>query len=462
MEFTMEDIEFKKPRNNSIIEGTVVLIEDGYVLLDCNYVTEGKIYKDKLTLEDVESCFDVVEIGQKIKAVVKKADDENLLLSCIDLQWKEKKAEAYNAVKELFDNNEIVSVKVKKSVKGGLMVALNDVELFLPDSLIDVKKVDKEEFVGKDIDVQIIEFTNKKAIVSRKKVIAKEFRKLAKEEFNTLEVGQVLTGTVTRIETFGAFVKFEYNEGLLHISELSHNHDKVIGDKLKIGDEVEVKIIKKDHKKIGLSKRALMKTPWQNFEEKNPVGSTITGKITKKLDFGVLIQLDENIIGMMHRNEYSHNPKDNFAKDLSEDQEIEVKILSMDKKTRKVALSKKALIDNPWLHVTCKRGQIVKGLVSKLTLKGAEVLVQGVTVFVPTKELSTERISKPEDALKVNEEYDFEVVNVDLKDWRMALSIKTILDRKNREEYENYLDTQEEEESTTLGDLFGDHLNNLK
>ena len=223
-EMTMSEVlsmaNFDLPAVNDVIEGEVVRVTNQEVTVDIHGATEGTIYLNELTLDKVDSAKDVVKIGDKIKAMIKKVDDEQILLSRRALLEYER----FQELKTAFEKGETLVAKVERVVKGGLIVNIG-LEAFLPANMIDVKYVsDLNQYVSQEIPVRIVEFNarNRKIKVSRKMVIAEQLKAARDEQFSTLALGEIVEGEVVRIEKYGAFVRFGSLEGLVHISEISH------------------------------------------------------------------------------------------------------------------------------------------------------------------------------------------------------------------------------------------------
>ena len=445
--------ELKDIKVGKEISGTVYKVEDNQVLVDCGYVTEGVIHKEFLTVKKISSCKEVVKVGDQIKAVVKKVHDGDdfpvLLLSCIDL---EKKALYFDEVKKI-RSKEPFTATVKKVVKDGLLLESNSVELFLPDKLVDLEEVDKKTLVGKEVTVKYVaENKETKQIVVDRKSLQYLAKKEARDnEFNSFNVDDVVTGTVVRVVEYGAFVKFNLIEGLIPFTELSHYHIKAVTDVVNEGEEVTVKVIKKTDSKLTLSVKALQEKPWDLFLANHKAGEEVEVKVVKKMQFGLLCEIEREVCGVINRQDYSWNPEYNLAGEVSEGDTLTVKILAIDKKNRKVALSKKHLEYNPWADVTLRKGDLVSATVVRFEEKAVVLQVGNVEGTMGFNDYSVEPV-KVEDHLHVGDVIEAEVVSCYPKEWKLTLSKKVIEIRKNRETYEEYL-KENVSSSTSLKDL---------
>ncbi len=448
------------PKIGDIVTGTVVRVGKEEVLVDINYSCEGVIYKDYLSLEKINSAKDVLKEGDQIKVKVtqfKKGDEsDSLLLSRIDI-LKDEKLKAFKA--ELEENSDY-DFRVRKSVNGGLVLDYHGIEAFLPDSLIFIKEENgnKDDLVNKTIKARIIEISKQrnrdKIIVNRKQIAYEQLKESEKAELEAIKVDDILKVKIVRIKDFGAFASIsEHVDGLIHISEVSHYHIKKVEEYLNVGDEVEVKVIKVKGKKISLSLKALQPTPWQLFLEKYKVGDKVTGKIVRKMQYGMLIEVEKEIVGLLNRFDYSWNPRENLAGEVEVGDMIEVEITSIDKKKEQFSLSKKHLEYNPWADLTLKKGELISATVVRFEEKGAVVKVEEVEGFLPISEISSDHVNRVEEVLKIDDIITVEVLDFYPKDWKLTVSMKTVLEKKNRAEYESQLE-ENVSSNQSLKDLF--------
>lgn len=547
-EMTMNDVleftNFSLPSVNDIVEGTVVRISNQEVTVDISGATEGTIYLNELTLDKVDSAKDVVKIGDTIKAMVKKINDEQILLSRRAVLEEQR----FENLKESYEKGEILEGTVIRAVKGGLIVNIG-VEAFLPANMVDVEYVtDLEQYVGQTVSVRIVEFNSRhqKIKVSRKVVLAEQLKEARAEQFSTLAVGDIVEGEIVRIEKFGAFIRFGALEGLVHISEISHLpvekvedilaiHQKVSAKVIKVegskiqlsikailptpfelfakqhqendivegqvvrlteygafvelakgveglvhtselswdhkakleevvseGQKVQVRIILLDEKnhRIGLSLKKVNQDPWQAFNHK--VGDVVKGVVTNITDLGAFIKVAPFIEGLCHFTEASWNPNKKLASLISVNEEVEVKLISLDAKKHRLGLSLRSVKENPWQTLTLHVGDIVTGTVESITDRGAFIsIVEDVVGFLPMNQITEKRINRVEDALSVGESIEVKVLRLEPNHAKLELSVRRIKEDAEREEFNKYMKEQEQVETETLGDLFGDALKNL-
>ena len=461
-------MELKFVKKGSIVEGTVIKVETNTIYLDIQAQTEGKIHLDNFDRPAPETFEGLIQIGQKIRAQVQKITDDpaQILLSRLPLLVEEK----FDKIQALATSGEIVKAKVRQVMDKGLVLSYMDNEVFLPFSLLDFELVkDKDNLKGKVLEIQIIEATikgrNKRIVASRKAIFERE-RQIAyeqrlqsrQEELDQINTGDILKGVVDKIEPHAATIRFSHVVGLLRISQVSHFRIEKIEDVLTVGQEVEVKVIKKEGNRLDLSMKALQKTPHEIFYDEHKVGDTVTGQVFQKLPFGIIVEVAKDVRGLLHKNEFSWNPNDNFESYVKIGDAVTLAIIQLDLKKERIALSKKALEDNPWKNVSIKRGDVVQAKVIAVSKEGVKVEVQGVEGEIAASELAVEKINKPEDYFSVGDQVNALVIEVSREQWALKLSIRRIQERAERESYEQYLEEDEEGQNPKLGDLFAEKL----
>lgn len=459
-------MELKFLRQGSIVEGTVIKIESNTIYLDIQAQTEGKIHLDNYDKPAPDTFEGLVQVGQKIKARVQKITDDpaQILLSRLPLLVEEK----FEKIQALAESGETVKAKVRQVLEKGLILSYMENEVFLPYSLLDFELVkDKDSLKGKTLEIQIIEATskgrNKRIVASRKAIFERERQEAyeqrlqaRQDELETINTGDVIKGVVDKIEAHAATIRFDHVVGLLRISQVSHFRIEKIEDVLTLGQEVEVKVIKKEGNRLDLSMKALQKTPYEVFYETHKVGDTVTGTVFQKLPFGIIVEVAKDVRGLLHKNEFSWNPNDNFESYVKIGDEVTLSIIQLDLKKERIALSKKALEDNPWKNVSLRRGEVVSAKIIEVSKEGVKVEVQGAEGDIAASELAVEKINKPEDYFAIGDVVNAVVTEVSKDTWTLKLSIRRILEQAEREQYEQYLEDDEKDQNPTLGDLFGE------
>jgi small subunit ribosomal protein S1 len=465
-------MEFKMLKVGQIVEGNVIKVEENTIYIDLQYTTEGKIHLDNYDKPAPLTFFGLVKEGQKVRARIQKITDEpaQILLSRLPLLIEEK----FEKIQALVTSGETVKAKVRQILEKGLVLSYMENEVFLPYSLLDFELVkDKESLKGKTLDIQIIEATEKgrsRRIVGSRKAIFEKERQEAYEvrlqsrqlELDKINTGDVIKGIVDKIEPHAATIRFDHVVGLLRISQVSHYRIDKIEDVLSLNQEINVKVIKKEGNRLDLSIKALEKTPYEAFYDEHKIGSQVTGTVFQKLPFGIIVEVAKDVRGLLHKNEFSWNPNDNFENYVKIGDPITLSIIQLEPKKERIALSKKSLEDNPWKNVTVKRGDIVKAKVTAVSKEGLKVAVQGVEGEIPFNELSNEKIGKPEDYFAAGDEVQAIIIEVSKDTWVLKLSIRRVLEKAERASYEQYLENDDKNQNQTIGDLFSKDLKSKK
>lgn len=455
MEFNMTTVKVGK-----IVTGTVFHVTDDVCYVDIKAFADGVIYKEGLSLnKTIESCKDVIKEGDELEFKITKIDHDHqmILLSRRDMLRSEKRKQFDEESK-----HERITAKVTSVTRGGLVLQHNGIELFMPTSQIDTAHINPEDFKGKTLECIVLENTDRKVVVSRKAVLEQDARKAKKEAYDKLEVGTQLDGVVTKVLNFGAFVDLGDVEGLLHISEMSHHRIENAIDLYKEQDKVHVQVIQKQKGKIGLSVKVMEPTPWTLFAQTHKDGDEVEGTIVRKMKNAMLVEVARDVVGMMSSQDYSWNPHENLAGSVEVGQKLTLKILSIDAPKKRMSLSKKHLEYNPWADVSVKQGEEISGVVTELQSNGALVQVQNVNAFLPISEITIERVNQVSEVLKVDQVINAIVLDVDKQNWRLKISIKALKEKKDREIFEKYKETEEEVQVQTLGDLFKDKFDEFK
>lgn len=448
-DFKMEDLGMpKKLRVGDKVEGVVVLVKDNTIYLDIQNFTEGTMHLDHFTKDkDVVSFKGLVKVGDIIKCEVAKVNEENIYLSRLNQIVEEN----FKNVTDAFDNKTDIEAKVVSVVEGkGYNLTYKGNHLFMP-----LSQSTPSVEAGKNITVRILEADEKRrrAVVSRRVIEQEIYQDNKSKEFDSINVGDVLTGKVVKIEKYGAIVRFNYNQGLLKTNQVAHEYVN-INDVLTLNQDLEVKVVAKANGKLELSRKALLKTPFELYCENHKVSDKVSGKVANKLPFGLLIELAPNVKGLLHASEYSHNPNDNFNNCVIIGDEVEAAIIKIEAKGEKISLSRKALMDNPWQRVKASVGDLVDVKVLEVKENGLLVEALGVDGFVPASEALAEM--KENDNLAsyyaVGDEAKAYIIDIKPAEWKLKLSIKKYLIEENRKSFEKYLN-EEEFANTNIGDM---------
>lgn len=343
-------------KKGQIVTGTVSQIKEDGVYVDVNYKTDGFIPLRELSYKDINDPNEVVKLNEEINVVVLTLEDSegNMILSKKRADFEK----AWERILEAYDNNEIIEAEVTKVVKGGLVA---DVGLrgFIPASHVDIGFVENlDEYVGKTLRLKVIEVERDKnnVVLSAKEVLEEEKEKEKEKTLASLEAGQTLKGKITKLVDFGAFVDLGGIEGLLHISEMSWGRIAHPSELFEEGQEIEVKVLSvdKEEERISLGYKQLLPDPWQEFISKHDQGDVISGTITKIVDFGAFVEVAEGVEGLIHISQLSHRHVKTPDEVVSEGEEVQVKILNIDKEQKRVGLSIKELQEKPVVKAPVK------------------------------------------------------------------------------------------------------------
>jgi len=458
-----QDLRFPKVREK--IKGVVVDVKSDRILIDLNSYTEGVLYLEGYSKPAPKSFLPIIKVGDIIEAQVTKASDgernqsSEILLSRLPIL----RDLSLQKLETAYANKEEITTKVVSSLDKGLVLSYEGNELFLPVSLLDRELIDKKDaLVKKDLVVVIEEIRKQprlRVVATRRPIFEKtrqeaiSARKLAKDtELASFSTGQVIEGTVEKLENYGALIKFEHNVGMLRLSQVSHHRIDKITDMLKLGQKISVKIIKIEGNKIDLSLKALIKTPFEVYSENHKVGQKVVGKVVQKVPFGIFIELDKDVQGLLHKNEISWNPQDNTYDYIHIGAEIELVILNKNVKDKKISLSKKVLEDNPWASADVKVGQYYDVLVTEITKDGLKVACQSIDGFIKNSEASSDKI-KLEDYFTVGDTITAKAIKFNREDWIFDLSVKQYQKDQERKDFEDYLKENREDKPITIGDI---------
>ena len=333
---------------------------------------------------------------------------------------------------------------VKRVTEDGLILEKDGVRLFCPNNYIDLNsEFDKNTLLNTDTRVVFAKSEQDEKgrttfIVSRKQVQYNEERKAREADFERIQVGDELEGPVTKLTEFGAFVSLGHVEGLVHLTEISYYRIKNPAEALNVGDIVKVKVLKKTETKIQLSIKALQKTPWELFLENHKVGDVVEGRIVKKGERFMLLEVEKEVVGILNSADYSWKKDDNFAGTVEEGHMVKVQITYIDKDKERMTLSKKHLEYNPWQDANFKYGDEVTGTIERFNNTGAVVKVGNVEALLNNRDASTN--GKPaNEVFKEGDIIKARVVKVDPERWYLQLSVRSIEESKEREYVDKYI-----------------------
>src|ERR671929_1938756 len=328
-------------QDGDIVEGEVVRIDKDEVLVDIGYKSEGLIPSNELTIRKGADPQEVVELGQRIEALVMQKEDADgrLILSAKRAAFER----AWNRIEDAYNDQRTVEGPVIEVVKGGLILDIG-LRGFLPASLVDIRRVrNLDSFLGQRLECKVIELNRSRnnVVLSRRAVLEEERKEERERILTSLEEGMIVKGTVSNLVDFGAFVDLDGIDGLIHISELSWNHVDKPGEVVEVGEEVEVKVLEVDRERerISLGLKQTRKDPWQEIVESVSVGEEIRGRVTKLVSFGAFVEVAEGVEGLIHISELADHHVETPDEIVRSGDEVEARIIDVDARRRRLSLS---------------------------------------------------------------------------------------------------------------------------
>ena len=412
---------------NQVITGRIIGLNDKEVLVDIGFKSEGIINRNEFSKE-------IPKIGEKMEVFLEYIEDRSgktvLSKEKADFmrRWRE--------IKEYYANKEIIKGRIVRRIKGGMIVDLNSVQAFLPGSQIDVRPVqDFDKYLDQEIDLRIVKLneTRKNIVVSHKIILEESLKEQREALFEKLDAGQVLEGRVKNITDFGAFIDLGGIDGLLHITDLSWGRVNHPSEVVTMDEKLTVKVIDYDQekKRVSLGLKQLSPHPWENVEEKYPIESKIIGKVVSMTNYGVFVEIEPGVEGLIHVSEMSwtrhvRNPSELY----SMGDEVDAMVLSIDSEERKISLGAKQLQPDPWDEIEdhFMVGTIKKGKIINLTQFGAFVeLAEGIDGLIHVSDLSwTKVVRHPKEIVEKNQDVEVRVLEVSRESRRISLGLKQV------------------------------------
>ncbi len=416
-------------KEGRIIDGKVIAIRGTDVMVDIGFKSEGIISLDEFGGE-------TPQVGDDVSIFLEALEDDNgqVVIS-------KKRADfirVWDIIRNAFETQEKVSGRIKKRIKGGMVVDIMGVDAFLPGSQIALRPVpDFDALVNKEMEFRVIKLNKirRNIVVSHRILLEEERGKERNELLQTIEEGQVREGVVKNITDFGVFIDLGGMDGLLHITDMSWTRINHPSEMVKIGDTINVKILKydKDKQRISLGLKQLVPSPWDDVDERFPVDARIRGKVVNLTKYGAFIQLDEGIEGLVHISEMSWTKHISHPSEMLEvGQEVECVVLDVDKENHKISLGIKQLEPDPWKIAAEKYtpGAKVSGVVRNLTAFGAFIEIEeGIEGLIHISDISwTRRVNHPSEFFRRGQEVEAVVLGIDSENHRISLGYKQLED----------------------------------
>ena len=440
---TMEDVlasenlpGMREVTRGDVMTGTVVFVGNDGVAVDIGAKIEGvipfnQIGDEPISHEEAQATF---KPGDQVEVYVVRSDVPNgqIVLS----KKRAEQDKGWRVLADMQERDEAFSVDIIEKVRGGLVAQIDGIRAFLPASQVDTRRVnDLDPYVGKPLDVKLIELNRKRnrVIISHRAIMEASKAQAREATIGQLEPGATFEGEVVEITDFGVFVNLGGIDGLVHRSELTYgrfNHPREV---VKVGDKVQVQVIDIDPTKerINLSMKALTTDPWEGAVEKYTVGQKVHGKITNLTNFGAFVEIEPGLEGLVHVSEMSWTKRVRHPNEvLKEGDEVEALILRIDQKDRRISLGLRQTTDDPWSSLPDRfpPGTPVKGKVTGLTDFGVFMEIEeGIEGLIHISELDLNRVNNPADLFKKGDDIEAVILNIDPVEQRASLSRRRAL-----------------------------------
>ena len=424
----------------AVISGTVVAIDSDWITVDTGLKSEGIVARSEFLNEQGEL---EVAVGDQVQVVVDTVDNGmgQTLLS----REKAKRAETWNVLEKLYENNEIVTGLISGKVKGGFTVDIGSVRAFLPGSLVDTRPVrDTAHLEGKELEFKVIKLDQKRnnVVVSRRAVMESENSAEREALLSNLEEGQEVVGVVKNLTDYGAFVDLGGIDGLLHITDMAWRRIKHPSEVVEVGQELKVKVLKFDRERnrVSLGLKQLGTDPWQDVLNNYPKGTNVKARVTNLTDYGCFAEIADGIEGLVHVSEMDHTNKNiHPSKVVQIGDEIMVQILDIDEDRRRISLGIKQTMPNPWeeFDKNHQKGDKVSGTIKSITDFGIFIgLEGGIDGLVHLSDLSwTESGEEAIRNYNKGDTVEAVILSVDAEANRISLGIKQL----NSDPFNEYL-----------------------
>jgi small subunit ribosomal protein S1 len=436
-EYSMEEYEellgmyeesIQDIQEGSIVTGHILRVDENVVVLDVGFKSEGVVPLDEFKPTDS------LDVGAPVDVYLENLEDQDgrVVLS-------KKKADffkVWDKIRHAYETGEIVDGRLARKIKGGVIVDLFGVDAFLPGSQIALRRVpDIDALIGQVMEFKIIKLNKRRRniVVSRRMILEQIREQKRGRLLEEIEVGQVRKGVVKNITDFGAFIDLGGADGLLHITDMSWGRVGHPSELVKIGDEIEVKVLDLDlqNNRISLGLKQLQPYPWENVGEKYPVGTRVKGRVVSITNYGAFVELEPGVEGLVHISEMSWTRHIKHpSKVVSIGDIIEAVVLNVNEGEEKISLGMKQIEEDPWQSLAEKYppGTILSGKVRNLTTFGAFVEIEeGIDGLVHISDMSwTRRIHHPSEVVRKGETVKVQVLNIDTENKRISLSIKDL------------------------------------
>jgi len=428
---TLYEESLKTLEEGQILRGTVIDITPDHVTVDVGYKSEGQIPMQEFLKRDKKLD---VKIGDRIDVLLEKKESEEGLLTLS--KEKADKIKIWRDISRSCREGEVLEGEIVGKVKGGLSVDIGRILAFLPGSQIDLKPIrNLDALIGQRLKFKVIKFNRKRnnIVLSRRVLLDEERKQLREETLRNLKEGDIVEGTVKNLTDYGAFIDLGGMDGLLHITDISWGRIGHPSEKLSVGNRIKVKVLHfdREREKVSLGLKQALPDPWESVPQRYRVGSRTNGKVVNVTDYGVFVELEEGIEGLVHISELTWSKKTKHpSKIVHIGDTIEVMVLDCDPAKRRISLGMKQVEPNPWALIEEKYpvGTKVVGRVKTVTDFGIFIgFDEGVDGLVHVSEMSwTKKIKHPGELYKKGQEVEAVVLNIDRKNERFSLGVKQL------------------------------------
>jgi small subunit ribosomal protein S1 len=417
-------------QEGEVVRGTVVGITERGVLIDFGHKSEGIVNP----AEFMENGEVAVKRGDEVDVLVKAMETSEgfPVLSRADAV----RLRAWDDVEKAFNEGTPIKGRVMERIKGGLRVDVEGIAAFLPGSQVDTRPIrNLDSLRGKEIEAKVIKLNRKRSnvVLSRKAVLEERNADKKGQTLGQIEEDIIVEGQIKNLTDYGAFVDLGGIDGLLHVTDMSWGRLQNPAEMFKVGDTVQVKVLRfdRERERVSLGYKQLLPDPWETIEERFPPTTRVNGRIASVTDYGAFVELEPGVEGLVHVSEMSWSKRVKHpSKLVGPGDAVEVEVLSVDPKARRISLGMKQVQDNPWrtLAERYQVGDRVHGRVRNLTDFGAFVEVEdGVDGLVHVSDISwSRRIKHPGELLKKGQAVDAVITAIDPENRRMSLSIKDL------------------------------------
>jgi small subunit ribosomal protein S1 len=420
----------KSFKAGSVVRAKVLQVRSGVVVLDLGYKSDGIIPAEQFTEAELKA----MKPGDELEVFLEAAEDSNgnLLLS----REKAKKLQVWDNLNQAYQTGDVVKGRVLSTIKGGLTIDIGGITAFLPGSQVDTKPMQNlAQMVGQVLEMKIIKMNSGRGniVLSRRAILEEKQNAQKVATLATLTEGQIVGGVIKNVTEYGAFVDLGGIDGLLHITDMSWGRITHPSEMFRVGDKIEVVVLKYDREKQKVSLGIKQKTqdPWLAVADRYPTGTRVRGKVVSLTEYGAFVELEHGVEGLVHVSEMSWTQKVKHpSKMVAVGEIIDAIVLSVDPTAKRISLGMKQVKPNPW-HTLGERypvGSTVEGKIRTITDFGAFVgIEEGIDGLIHISDMSwTKHVKHPGDMLKKGQTVKAVVLSIDPQKERISLGIKQL------------------------------------